>query len=221
MSCPRKTLIKPFHPSGFAAELQAKYEYCQENNGYYSDYRQTGLGSKEHQAEPTEIETLQSFGKSYHQFAYENDEMSLEQLDNDVMEVDQNSAKQRVNTELLLQVENAWRKNEILLAIFILVMYILLGALVLHYWFHLSLIDGIYFCFVSLTTIGYTDLVSMTSTHSVRTTILANSMEIEIIAYCSYLMMGLALVSMSFNLLETHCRKRTEQSNWTKGRQIS
>lgn len=56
------------------------------------------------------------------------------------------------------------------------------------------MIDGAYFCFVTLSTIGFGDLVPK------RT---FRGPDVQLFACCAYLLLGLVLVAMSFTLLET------------------
>lgn len=82
----------------------------------------------------------------------------------------------------------------LLLVLIILVFYVCLGTVIFALWENWSLIDGAYFCFVTLTTIGYGDFVPM------RT---FQGPEIQLFACCAYLLLGLVLVAMSFSILET------------------
>ncbi|XP_061396769.1 uncharacterized protein LOC133332385, partial [Musca vetustissima] len=82
----------------------------------------------------------------------------------------------------------------LLLVLIILVFYVCLGTVIFALWENWSLIDGAYFCFVTLTTIGYGDFMPM------RT---FQGPEIQLFACCAYLLLGLVLVAMSFSILET------------------
>lgn len=79
----------------------------------------------------------------------------------------------------------------ICLCICMMVVYILLGAVCLLKLEGWPMLDGIYFCFMSLSTIGFGDLVPGLRKESVTTT-----------WFCSfYIMSGMALTAMCFNVL--------------------
>lgn len=82
----------------------------------------------------------------------------------------------------------------IIVVLFILIFYVCLGTVIFALWENWSLIDGAYFCFVTLTTIGYGDFMPW------RT---FQGPEIQLFACCAYLLLGLVLVAMSFSILET------------------
>jgi Ion channel len=78
------------------------------------------------------------------------------------------------------------------LCVFLVVSYIFAGAFLFEHWEHWGFLDSAYFCFITLTTIGFGDFVP------------AQKEEAEIsIALCSlYLLFGIALLAMSFNLVQ-------------------
>ena len=84
----------------------------------------------------------------------------------------------------------------------ILISYICLGTVIFSLWENWSIVDGAYFCFVTLSTIGFGDLVPK------RT---FRGPELQLFACCAYLMLGLVLVAMSFSLVESQlmwkCRR--------------
>jgi len=82
----------------------------------------------------------------------------------------------------------------ILLSIILVVAYIIGGAFLFQMWEGWSFLDSSYFCFITLTTIGFGDL-----TPDQR-----NAADGEQrIALCSlYLLFGIAMIAMSFNLLQ-------------------
>ncbi|XP_065366953.1 uncharacterized protein LOC135959806 [Calliphora vicina] len=82
----------------------------------------------------------------------------------------------------------------IIVVLFILIFYVCLGTVIFALWENWSLIDGAYFCFVTLTTIGYGDFVPLKT---------FQGPEIQLFACCAYLLLGLVLVAMSFSILET------------------
>ncbi|XP_016974007.1 LOW QUALITY PROTEIN: ataxin-2 homolog [Drosophila rhopaloa] len=86
------------------------------------------------------------------------------------------------------------RQVPISLVLLILACYICVGTVIFALWENWSLVDGAYFCFVTLSTIGYGDFVPARS---------FNGPELQLYACCAYLLLGLVLVAMSFSILET------------------
>ncbi|XP_041450179.1 uncharacterized protein LOC111079074 [Drosophila obscura] len=88
------------------------------------------------------------------------------------------------------------------LVLLILMCYISAGTVIFALWEDWSLVDGAYFCFVTLSTIGYGDFVPARS---------FNGPALQLYACCAYLLLGLVLVAMSFSILETQlmwkCRR--------------
>nr|CAD7402741.1 unnamed protein product [Timema poppensis] len=81
------------------------------------------------------------------------------------------------------------------LCVFLVVTYILCGAALFMRWEGWSFLDSAYFCFITLTTIGFGDFVPARRVKK-------NDAEVSI-ALCSlYLLFGIALLAMSFNLVQ-------------------
>ncbi|EDW92801.1 uncharacterized protein LOC6532329 [Drosophila yakuba] len=86
------------------------------------------------------------------------------------------------------------RPVPIWLCVFLVVSYILGGAALFAYWESWSFLDSAYFCFITLTTIGFGDFVPAKGVKDESQ---------QSIAYCSlYLLFGIALLAMSFNLVQ-------------------
>ncbi|KAL3270483.1 hypothetical protein HHI36_021026 [Cryptolaemus montrouzieri] len=87
------------------------------------------------------------------------------------------------------------------LCVFLVMSYIVGGAFLFDYWEQWGLLNSAYFCFITLTTIGFGDLVpakGVSQDKSETTTSVAVS-----IALCSlYLLFGISLLAMSFNLVQ-------------------
>jgi len=80
------------------------------------------------------------------------------------------------------------------LSIFLVVGYIFGGAWMFSGWEQWSFLDSAYFCFITLTTIGFGDFVPAQN--------VKENVEVSI-ALCSlYLLFGIALLAMSFNLVQ-------------------
>lgn len=89
----------------------------------------------------------------------------------------------------------------ILLCFSIMLVYIVLGALALYQLERWPLLDGVYFCFMSLSTIGFGDLVPGLRRESAATT-----------WFCSaYIMSGMALTAMCFNVLHEELAHRVKR----------
>lgn len=84
----------------------------------------------------------------------------------------------------------------------ILISYIGIGTVIFSIWENWSMVDGAWFCFVTLSTIGFGDLVPKKTFYGPY---------IQLFACCAYLILGLVLVAMAFTLLETQllwkCRR--------------
>ncbi|CAF1231110.1 unnamed protein product [Rotaria sordida] len=79
--------------------------------------------------------------------------------------------------------------------------YLILGAVLFSEWENWKLLDGAYFCFVTLATIGLGDLVpgkSITSTQ----------VEGKLIICALYVLFGLSLMAMCFNLMQEEVRAK-------------
>lgn len=78
------------------------------------------------------------------------------------------------------------------LCVFLVVSYIFGGAFLFNYWENWVFLDSAYFCFITLTTIGFGDFVPARKLNAEQG-----------IALCSlYLLFGIALLAMSFNLVQ-------------------
>jgi len=86
--------------------------------------------------------------------------------------------------------------------------YICLGAAVFAAWEDWSLLDGAYFCFITLSTIGFGDLVPGKSFQRAAD---PQGGQIQLVVCCAYLLMGLVLIATAFSLVQEEvifkCRK--------------
>ncbi|KAG1661506.1 Potassium channel subfamily K member 18 [Nymphon striatum] len=84
----------------------------------------------------------------------------------------------------------------ITLSLVILVVYISGGAALFSLWEGWDYLDGSYFCFITLSTIGFGDLVPGSS-------VVSDGGSQEKLVFCSlYLLIGLAVIAMCFNLMQ-------------------
>uniref|UniRef100_A0A1B6C1K9 Potassium channel domain-containing protein n=1 Tax=Clastoptera arizonana TaxID=38151 RepID=A0A1B6C1K9_9HEMI len=84
------------------------------------------------------------------------------------------------------------------LVLLMLSSYIGLGAMAFAAWEDWTFLDGAYFCFVTLSTIGFGDLMPGKSLQRVDSV----EGQYETIACCVYLLLGLVVIAMSFSLLQ-------------------
>nr|XP_022910380.1 uncharacterized protein LOC111421454 [Onthophagus taurus]XP_022910382.1 uncharacterized protein LOC111421454 [Onthophagus taurus] len=88
------------------------------------------------------------------------------------------------------------RPVPIWLCVFLVISYIIAGTFLFAHWESWSYLNSAYFCFITLTTIGFGDLFP-----SQRVEDLSGYK--QNIAFCSlYLLFGIALLAMSFNLVQ-------------------
>lgn len=89
----------------------------------------------------------------------------------------------------------------IILCFSIMLVYIAFGALALYQLERWPFLDGVYFCFMSLSTIGFGDLVPGMRREAATTT-----------WFCSaYIMSGMALTAMCFNVLHEELAHRVKR----------
>lgn len=111
----------------------------------------------------------------------------------------------KTNQEILVQdlfedsYSNDYKKITVPISItlFILSTYIILGGVIFHSIEEWSVLDGVYFCFITLSTIGLGDFVPGNSIDDTD-----NEAEYKLIGVAVYLVMGLSLVAMCFNLMQ-------------------
>ncbi|XP_054710326.1 TWiK family of potassium channels protein 7-like [Uloborus diversus] len=88
----------------------------------------------------------------------------------------------------------------IMLCISIVVGYICGGAILFSYWEGWDYSDSCYFCFITLTTIGFGDMVPGTA-------VLSEDAQLALGLCSLYLLFGMALLAMSFNLVQEEVTK--------------
>ncbi|GIY90750.1 uncharacterized protein CEXT_222271 [Caerostris extrusa] len=88
----------------------------------------------------------------------------------------------------------------IMLCLSIVVSYICGGAILFSYWEGWEYSDSCYFCFITLTTIGFGDMVPGTA-------VLSDDAHLALGLCSLYLLFGMALLAMSFNLVQEEVTK--------------
>jgi hypothetical protein len=83
------------------------------------------------------------------------------------------------------------------ITLFILSSYILLGGILFKTLEEWTVLDGVYFCFITLSTIGLGDYVPGNSINDSDT-----QAELKLVGCSLYLLMGLSLIAMCFNLMQ-------------------
>jgi hypothetical protein len=83
------------------------------------------------------------------------------------------------------------------ITLFILSSYILLGGILFKTLEEWTVLDGVYFCFITLSTIGLGDYVPGNSINDSDT-----QAELKLVGCSFYLLMGLSLIAMCFNLMQ-------------------
>lgn len=84
----------------------------------------------------------------------------------------------------------------ITLCLAIMVGYVCGGAVLFSEWEDWDFLDGSYFCFISLSTIGFGDMVPGDRFYA------SESVDLSFIFCAMYLMLGMALIAMCFNLMQ-------------------
>lgn len=74
--------------------------------------------------------------------------------------------------------------------------YVCGGALLFAEWENLDFLDGSYFCFISLSTIGFGDIVPGDKIYA------SKGLDVSFILCSMYLMLGMAIIAMCFNLMQ-------------------
>lgn len=93
------------------------------------------------------------------------------------------------------------RPVPIWLCVLLVASYIVAGTFLFTSWEGWAPLDAAYFCFITLTTIGFGDFVPAQSSAGAR------AGAVHSIALCSlYLLFGIALLAMSFNLVQEEVR---------------
>ncbi|CAN7941282.1 unnamed protein product, partial [Ixodes pacificus] len=78
--------------------------------------------------------------------------------------------------------------------------YICFGATLFSFWEKWSFLDGAYFSFITLSTIGFGDFVPGSALFEQGAT--STTGQAKLIICCFYLVLGLAIIAMSFNLVQ-------------------
>ncbi|XP_054738706.1 potassium channel subfamily K member 15 isoform X2 [Anastrepha obliqua] len=86
----------------------------------------------------------------------------------------------------------------LMVCVVIMISYILAGAILFSRWESWGYLDGSYFCFISLSSIGFGDLVPGERVITAD----KDKVEVSFILCAVYLLLGMALIAMCFNLMQ-------------------
>ena len=85
----------------------------------------------------------------------------------------------------------------------VLFLYIAMGTVLFSHWESWSYLDGAYFCFISLMTIGFGDFVPGSMGVYQATEDIDKSMaEVKLVIAVIYILIGMAVLAMLFNLVQ-------------------
>lgn len=91
-------------------------------------------------------------------------------------------------------------KVPVLLCLLVLLLYVAAGAFLFHFLEGWTLVEGSYFCFTTLGTIGFGDLIPGRSASSMRRGLRGEVL--SVLAASAYILVGMALVAMTFALVQ-------------------
>ncbi|KAG1649652.1 Potassium channel subfamily K member 18 [Nymphon striatum] len=91
----------------------------------------------------------------------------------------------------------------LIISLFIVLGYLFSGAAMFYFLEDWSYIDSVFFCFTSLTTIGFGNLYPGENSNQVAT-------DIKIVLSYIYLTLGMAIIAMCFNLMQEVVLKKTK-----------
>ncbi|XP_049815251.1 potassium channel subfamily K member 15-like [Schistocerca nitens] len=117
------------------------------------------------------------------------------------------SAVSGANNDATRHHNEAQSRVPVWLVLVVLTGYICLGAAIFARWEDWSFLDGAYFCFITLSTIGFGDLVPGKSLRTFQ-----QRAELQLVACCAYLLLGLVLIAMSFSLVQAEVVARCRQA---------
>ena len=85
----------------------------------------------------------------------------------------------------------------------VLFLYIAMGTVLFSHWESWSYLDGAYFCFISLMTIGFGDFVpGSMGVYQAAEDIDKTMSEVKLVIAVIYILLGMAVLAMLFNLVQ-------------------
>ena len=130
--------------------------------------------------------------KNKNQFYLTNTVLDLENFDS---EVDENFDDDNDDEEMSVP---------LLVTVFVIPLYLTLGAILFSIWEHWSFLDSFYFCFITLTTIGFGDYVPGSS-------LKVEAEKEKLISAAVYILFGLVLIAMCVNLMKEQLSQKVKR----------
>lgn len=91
------------------------------------------------------------------------------------------------------------------LILVIFALYLVIGAIIFAYWENWTFLDAMYFVFVTISTIGFGDLLpGLNDPHPMHRLY-------KLIASIVYMVLGLAIVAMCFDLIQSEVKRRSKK----------
>ncbi|CAF0774828.1 unnamed protein product [Adineta ricciae] len=92
----------------------------------------------------------------------------------------------------------------LLVTVFVIPLYLTLGAILFNIWEKWGFLNSFYFCFITLTTIGFGDFVPGSS-------LTVSAAKEKLISAALYILLGLVLIAMCFNLMKEQLSQKVKQ----------
>jgi hypothetical protein len=92
----------------------------------------------------------------------------------------------------------------LLVTVFVIPLYLVLGAILFSIWEKWSFLDSFYFCFITLTTIGFGDFVPGVALN-------ATTEKEKLISAAAYILFGLVLIAMCVNLMKEQLSQKVKR----------
>lgn len=92
----------------------------------------------------------------------------------------------------------------LLVTVFVLPLYLTLGAILFNIWEKWGFLNSFYFCFITLTTIGFGDFVPGSA-------LTVTAAKEKLISAALYILLGLVLIAMCFNLMKEQISQKFKQ----------
>jgi hypothetical protein len=92
----------------------------------------------------------------------------------------------------------------LLVTVFVIPLYLTLGAILFNIWENWGFLNSFYFCFITLTTIGFGDFVPGSA-------LTVSAAKEKLISAALYILLGLVLIAMCFNLMKEQLSQKVKQ----------